>query len=114
MYRLVEHVGTFDAVVAANVLHLLPDLEGGLAAMRRAVAPRGALVVPTYCHGQNVRAHVVSRALATVSFPVRRRFSLRSLAAAVAAAGFEIEREELLPGLLPIGFVVATPRAPPR
>ena len=37
--------GGFDAVVAANVLHLVPDLTGALAALRRVVKPGGRVIV---------------------------------------------------------------------
>jgi ubiquinone/menaquinone biosynthesis C-methylase UbiE len=36
--------GTFDAVVAANVLHLVPDLPGALAALRRVLKPGGRII----------------------------------------------------------------------
>lgn len=114
LYALGEEAETFDAVIAANVLHLLPDLPGGLAAMRAVLAPHGKLVVPTYCHGQNLRARVVSGGLSIVSFPVAHRFDLNGLVAAVVDAGFVVDQSELIPGLLPIGFVVATPRSRAR
>jgi phosphatidylethanolamine/phosphatidyl-N-methylethanolamine N-methyltransferase len=107
LYALGEPEGSFDAVVAANVLHLLPDLAGGLAAMRRVMRPGGRLVVPTYCHAQDGRARLVSAVMALVSFPGQRRFDLDGLAAAVEAAGFTVDTRELVPGLLPIGFVAA-------
>ncbi len=110
VYALGEGLGPFDAIVAANVLHLLPDLPVALAAMRTALEPNGKLVVPTYCHGQDLRARMVSGMLSAVAFPVARRFDLRGLSAAVGDAGFVVVQAELLPGLLPIGFVVATPR----
>jgi phosphatidylethanolamine/phosphatidyl-N-methylethanolamine N-methyltransferase len=107
LYALGEADGSFDAVVAANVLHLLPDLPGGLAAMRRVLRPDGRLVVPTYCHAQNARARLVSAVMAFVSFPGQRRFDLDGLVVAVEAAGFTVDTRELVPGLLPIGFVAA-------
>ena len=105
VYQLGDDLHDLDAVVAANVLHLLPDLEGGLSVMRATLRPGGLLVVPTYCHAQTPVARAVSSAMALVSFPARRRFDLASLRDAVSAAGFVIERAELIPGLLPIGLV---------
>ena len=108
VYALEEGRESFDAVIAANVLHLLPDLQGGLKAMREVLVVGGKLVVPTYCHGQNVGSRLVSHALSLVSFPVARRFDMKHLLTCIEEAGFEVERSELVPGLLPIGFVVAT------
>ncbi len=105
LYHLGEDLRDLDAVVGANLLHLLPDLESGLAAMRAALRPGGLLVVPTYCHSQTAIARTVSATLSLLSFPGQRRFDLAALGGAVSGAGFAIERAELISGLLPIGFV---------
>jgi ubiquinone/menaquinone biosynthesis C-methylase UbiE len=105
LYALGEPDGTFDAVVAANVLHLVPDLEGAMQAMRRALRPGCRLIVPTFCHGETRVSRTVARALAWVSFPAERRLDLPTLTRAVAHAGFRIEESTSIPGLLPIGFV---------
>lgn len=100
--------GTFDAVVAANVLHLVPDLESALASLRRVAKPAGRLVVPTFCHDETASSWITSRALAATGFPGRRRFTARSLVRAVEAAGVAVIRAETLPGLIPIGYVEGT------
>lgn len=105
LYALPFEAGSFDAVVAANVLHLVPDLPGALAALRRVLRPGGRLVVPTYCHDETAASRLVSRLLALSGFPGQRRFSAASLAAALAAAGLQVTRQALLPGLIPIGYV---------
>jgi ubiquinone/menaquinone biosynthesis C-methylase UbiE len=112
VYALRFEPGSFDAVVAANVLHLVPDLEGAIAALVRVLRPGGRLVVPTYCHAQTTASRVLSRLLAVTGFPGRRRFTLERLRDAVETAGIEISRVELLPGLIPIGYVEGT--APAR
>jgi len=75
--------------------------------MRGALKPGGLLVVPTYCHAQNVLARSVSGVMGLVGFPGQRRLTLDSLEALVAQRGFQIQERELLSGLLPIGYVVA-------
>lgn len=52
LYALRFEPASFDAVVATNVLHLVPDLPGAMAAFRRALTAGGRLVVPTYCHDE--------------------------------------------------------------
>ena len=44
--------GSFDAVIAANVLHLLPDPEAAVRELWRVVAPGGRLILPTYLQGK--------------------------------------------------------------
>ncbi len=108
LYDLPYADASFDAVVAANVLHLVPDLPGALASIRRVLRPDGVLVAPTYLHRGSVVAAVLSRLAALTGFPAHRRFDAAGLAAALAAAGFEVGERETIPGLFAIGHVVAT------
>lgn len=105
LYDLRFDAGTFDVVVAANVLHLVPDLPGALVALRRVLAPGGRLIVPTFCHDETRLSWVVSRVLALTGFPGHRRFEMASLVAAVERSGLVIEMRETLPGLIPVGHV---------
>lgn len=105
IYALPFEPGSFDAVVAANVLHLLPDLDGALAALTRMLRPEGILIVPTFCHDETRLSWVVSRLLAVTGFPGHRRFTVGSLRTALEVAGVVVDRCEAIPGLLPVGYV---------
>jgi phosphatidylethanolamine/phosphatidyl-N-methylethanolamine N-methyltransferase len=98
---------SFDAVFAANVLHLVPDLDAALANLRRVLAPGGILVAPTYLHAETLCARILSRIVALTGFPGQRRFSSTTLHAALAATGFAVTRSETIPGPFPIGYVEA-------
>ena len=108
LYALRFEPASFDAVVAANVLHLVPDLPGALAALRRVLKPGGRLVAPTYCHDETVLSWVISRTLAVTGFPGHRRFTAQRLRASLESVGLGITRAETLPGVIPIGYVEAT------
>ena len=105
IYTLPFEPGSFDAVLAANVLHLVPDLEAALASLIRMLRPGGVLITPTFCHDETRLSWVISRLLAITGFPGYRRFTVRSLGAALTAAGLVVHRCEAIPGLLPIGYV---------
>jgi len=100
-----EGDGDFDAIVAANVLHLLPDLDGALDAMVGALRPGGRLILPTYCHDQTALARATSRVMGVAGFPGQRRLTLDGLVSVLTERGLTLRRKELLSGLLPIGFV---------
>ncbi len=105
IYALPFEPSSFDAIVAANVLHLVPDLSGALQSLRRMLRPGGLLVAPTFVHDQTPLAWLTSRLLALTGFPGHRRFSARSLRDALVGEGLTILAEETLPGLLPIGWI---------
>ncbi|MDJ0794099.1 MAG: class I SAM-dependent methyltransferase [Woeseiaceae bacterium] len=107
IYSLPYQADTFDAVVAANVLHLVPDLSAALAALRQVTKPGGMLVAPTFCHDETRTSWLLSRLLAVTSFPVKRRFTLQSLGQALQDNGLRVGHLESLPGLIPIGYVEA-------
>lgn len=115
IYALPFAEGEFDAVVAANVLHLVPDLPAALTAMRRVLQPGGKIVVPTFCHDETKVSGFVSRLLAISGFPGQRRFTVRSLNDALEGNGVQISRAETLAGLIPVGYVegvFASPETP--
>jgi len=105
LYSLPYQSGEFDAIVAANVLHLVPDLPTAIQALRHVIKPGGVLVVPTFCHDETKLSWLVSRLIAVSGFPGHRRFTIRSLRSALQENGLRIARAELLPGLIPIGYV---------
>lgn len=104
IYALRFADASFDAVVAANVLHLVPDLEGALAKMRHVLSPDGLLVVPSYLHAQTIGASFLSRVFALTGFPGHRRFTAVTLRQAIERAGFRVRREEVIAGPFPVGY----------
>lgn len=111
LYALGCAPASFDAVVCANVLHLVPDLPRALAALRAVLRPGGKLVAPTFAHGETRLARLLSRAAGLAGFPARRRLTTSSLAAAIGEGGFEVHRTETIPGIFPIACVAARARA---
>ena len=108
LYTLRFEPASFDAVVAANVLHLVPDLPRALAALKRVLRPGGLLVVPTFCHDETALSWAVSRLLALTGFPSNRRFTGPSLRHALETSGMSVGRFEILSGLIPIAYAEGT------
>lgn len=105
LFQLRFETGTFDSVVAANVLHLVPDPSAAVAALRRVVRPGGALIVPTFCHDEGLLAAGLSRVLGLSGFPIHTRFTARGFRAVIEASGLLIRRSETLAGPIPIEYV---------
>lgn len=88
--------GAFDAALAMNVLHLLPDLPGALAGVHRALRPGGLFLSKTPCLTEMTwllrPAVAVMRALGKAPYVAFR--SAADLERAITAAGFEIVARE--------------------
>jgi len=69
---------TFDVVIAANVLHLLPQPDLVLQEAHRVLARGGLFIAPTFLHGNKTSSQVLSRLMAATGFPVQHRFSQQS------------------------------------
>ena len=106
IYALGYAPGSFDAVVAGNVLHLVPDLESALDALCNVLRPGGTLITPTFVHDETALAWVASRVLANMlGQPMHRRFTTASLRRALENRGLRIIRAETVRGLIPIAYV---------
>ena len=108
IYSLPYADGEFGAIVAPNVLHLVPDLPAAISALHRVLAPNGVLVAPTFCHDETRLSRLTSRLLSISRFPGQRRFTARSLREQLEANGVIVTREETLAGLIPIGHIEGT------
>ena len=106
IYALGYPPGSFDIVVAGNVLHLVPDFERAIDALCQPLRPGGKLITPTFVHDETALAWVASRVLAHVlGQPMHRRFTAESLRRGLERRGLTIARAETIPGLIPIAYV---------
>lgn len=97
---------SFDTVVMANVLHLLPDPSSTLAEAFRVLRPRGRLCTPTFFYGEAWVSQTISWALGLARLPVVTRLSGSALRETTERANFEVVAMSRFSGLLPIWLVV--------
>lgn len=98
---------SFDGVVIANLLHLLPEPVRALDEARRVLRPGGLLAAPTFCHDAGPGARCTSRALRLTGFPVVTRFAGPDLDVLAEHNGFDMVESRWFTGLLPIRSVLA-------
>lgn len=96
----------FDAVICANVLHLLADPGKALAEAHRVLKPRGILVAPTFCHGETPLAIVLSSTMRIGGFKAFNKWSLDSFRRFVEGARFEVVRDDVIHFPIPICYLI--------
>jgi ubiquinone/menaquinone biosynthesis C-methylase UbiE len=113
IYALDYPPASFDAVVAGNVLHLVPDLDRALRALSAMLRPGGKFIAPTFAHGQTWTSRCLSRlAVSVLGQPVHHRFTTATLSQALERHGLRVIREETISGAIPIAYVETVWEAP--
>lgn len=101
--------GTFDAVMAFNLLHLLPNTEGTITRVHALLKPGGYFISKTGClrDMSPLWRPLIFVMQAVGLAPFLRRFSKLELDGMIEMAGFEIVEGRSFPGAPESWFVVA-------
>ena len=80
---------SFDAVVAANVIHLLDEPQRALSELRRVCRPGGRLIIPTYMNQTDSgETNGVSGAIGKAGADFKREFTLDTYKSFFSDAGY--------------------------
>jgi SAM-dependent methyltransferase len=107
--------GPFDAVLAFNVLHLVPDLDGALGRIRAALVPGGRFISKTPCLAAgdlSPKYRAILMLLPALQWLGKapgflHRLSVADLERRVRATGFEVIEAADLPAMPPSRLIVA-------
>ncbi len=100
------HANSFDTVIIANTLHIMPQPEKALAEIRRVLTPDGCLVAPTFVY-VGKKAAVLSRLMSLTGFRVYHKWSEKSYLQFLVDNGFSMTEGVLLKSSFPIAYVEA-------
>ena len=109
-YDLHFKSSSFETIIASNVLHLLFKPEIALQEMRRVLIDDGNLIIPTYCHGENLKSLLISRLMGIFGFKARNRWSIKAFTAFIENNGCHIKESKLYEDKIPLLYVKATKR----
>ncbi len=99
--------GSFDAVIAANVLHLLPSPEQAVRELWRVTAPGGRLLLPTYLQGKTGAAYgAVIKIYQGVGFHYEHAFTPETYRTFLERLNLGRVTVEVISGRLPVGLAV--------
>ena len=85
-------------VIAANVLHVIPEPDRALREMGRVLKDDGVLVVPIFTHGDNTLC------MRAAGFPLHGRWTGEEYLAFLAANGWVVRKSETLPASFPLTY----------
>lgn len=100
--------GSFDMVIASNILHLLHDPELALTEIKRVLKEDGQAILPTYCHGENIKSLLISRFMGLFGFRARNRWSTESFKKFVDKNGWIINDSEVFKDKIPLMYIRAS------
>ena len=103
--------GAFDAVVAANVIHLLDNPHQALRELDRVCRPGGRIIIPTYMNGtESGRTNGVSSAIGRAGADFKREFTPDTYRQFFAEAGYPDAEYTLCEGRIPCAVAVLQKR----
>ncbi len=104
---LPDRDGSFGAVIAANVLHLMPRPEPVIRELWRVTAPGGRLILPTYLQGRAGTAYgTMIKIYQGVGFHYEHAFTPESYRALLEGLELAPVALEVIPGRLPVGVAL--------
>ena len=99
--------GSFDVVVAANVIHLLDEPYWALAELDRVCRVGGRLIIPTYMNRTDKgTTNSVSGVIGKAGADFKREFTLESYKCFFAEAGYSNARYIMCDGRIPCAIAV--------
>ena len=101
---------TFDAVLIANALHIMPRPEKALAEIYRVLKPGGQLFAPTFVHGEVPRTRLRMLAMRCAGLQIYNSWMVPQYLAFLQAGGFAVQEHALLgDSLAPLCYARAVP-----
>ncbi len=91
---------SFDAVVIANALHIMPYPDKALAEIRRVLKPEGLLFAPTFVHGEGTGFRIRVRLMELVGFRTYHEWDARAFVEYLSGHGFAVFDQAVLGGSL--------------
>lgn len=108
-YSLSFEDASCDVCIVANALHVMKKPELCLKEIRRVLKPQGMLIAPTFCHGETLKARLISTIMGLYGFKAFHRFTIDAYSDLVERSGFHILKKRTLESLIPLEYLVAKP-----
>ena len=111
MFRLPYADNSFDVVIVANALHIVPEPEKALREIRRVLKDDGVLVAPTFTHADNSffgKAKAFCMKLA--GFPLHSKWTSEEYLTFLRENGWTVRKSAVLKASFPLTYAECVKR----
>lgn len=106
MFSLTYERETFDVVIIANALHVVPKPERALEEAKRVLKKSGVLIAPTFTHKSNsVKGNTKLFFMKMAGFPLRCKWSSEEYLDFLDINGFKAVKSKVLDASFPLTYV---------
>ena len=105
MFRLPYADGSFEVVIVANALHIVPEPEKALSEIRRVLKDDGVLIAPTFTHADNAFfGKVKAFFMKLAGFPLHSKWTSREYLAFLRENGWTVRESAVLTASFPLTY----------
>ena len=105
MFHLPYAEGSFDVVIVANALHIVPEPEKALTEIRRVLKDDGVLVAPTFTHADNsFLGKIKAFFMKLAGFPLHSKWTSREYLAFLRENGWTVRKSTVLTASFPLTY----------
>ena len=111
MFRLPYADGSFDVIIVANALHIVPEPEKALSEIRRVLKDDGVLAAPTFTHADNAFfGRVKAFFMKLAGFPLHSKWTSREYQAFLRENGWTVRKSAVLTASFPLTYAECVKR----
>ena len=105
MFHLPYADESFDVIIVANALHIVPEPQNALSEIRRVLRNDGVLVAPTFIHADNsFFGRVKAFAMKLAGFPLHSRWTSEEYLAFLRENGWTVQKSTVLKASFPLTY----------
>lgn len=105
MFRLPYADSSFDVIIIANALHIVPSPEKALCEIRRVLKDNGILIAPTFTHANNsVSAMLRAFFMKLIGFPLHSKWTDKEYIDFLTQNGWKVQKSTVLKASFPLTY----------